>query len=162
MGCRTSSYGVVIQFCTREDEPDGAPVHGKHAHFLGRPRKEILAAQPPTRVEGGCLGSDDWLTVIAVSDDAATLDQIKADPELKEKGGPCQTSCCSRRATVILSFKGRDAEIYENCDTLASGPILEGEDFELIVLHIKVYRHGFNKRKLRRQWLGMTDYLQNR
>ena len=134
MGCQATRDGICVQFYDKAGAADGVPVFGKYAVLFGRKREDILAEVPAGPRETD-LGSDDWLTLIAVADSQEKLKEI-----IKDLGGSCpipQTSGSSRRAVVALHLGGMKQKFRDRI-TIASGPILSLKPPKVDVVHVKV------------------------
>ena len=121
MGCEASASGISVQFFKRDGEktvPDGAPLYGGYAKLYGRPRSEVFTGGT---APAGHLGSEDWLTLIAVADSPEKLSAILT-ATVVEPTEP-QTSASSRQVFVELHV-GDIRKSLRDCETIASGPVL--------------------------------------
>ena len=137
MGCKVTDTGIVLQFYRQDNkgrvQPDGIPVHGKHAALFGEPRKKKVPKGP----KGQHDGSDDWLTLIAVADSQEKLDAILHSTKVT-KSIP-QTSHSSHLACIEVHL-GEIRQSFKGRTTIASGPVVAAPPKKPVihVVHVKV------------------------
>jgi hypothetical protein len=139
MGTSADANGITLQFVNENNEPTEPPIFGRFAQLRGVDRSEAL--KYTTLAPGEELGSEHWMTLVAVADTKERLDAIVSTATARN--GSVNTSCASHR--VLIAFHvGDRLQSFENRSVIASGPIVKMDPPEVNVVHVKVLpEHAF-------------------
>jgi hypothetical protein len=138
MGTIVDAAGISLQLYDDEGRPLGDPHFGKYALLAGLKRADIARAKPLTAAESNEPGSEDWLTLVAVADTEARLEQILRETAVRRHDAS-YSSAGSWRVLVEMHVGDMRAR-FENRVTIASGPFIvrPNEPILMSVTHVKV------------------------
>jgi hypothetical protein len=166
MGCHATSDGLSVQLYDAENKKYGKPVYGLYARMFGKKREDVVGGGQLTQIENNAKGSAEWLTVVAVADTQARLDDILAKHAVGEV--PCLSSGSSHRVKIFIWVDGaKEPDSFIGRTTIASGAVVKNKDSgkfsDVNVTHLKVLALGADPTKepqLAAEFEGMTHYLE--
>lgn len=133
MGTTADINGISIQLVDKHNKAIEPPIFGPHAHLHGIPRSQAL--ETTALAAGEQLGSEHWMTLLAVADTKERLDAIVNTSAAAQ--GSCNTSCASHRVLVEIHV-GNRRETLEGRSVIASGPFVQLNPPKVNVTHVKV------------------------